>query len=331
MVPFSGGRDTTRVTVAPTLNSNPSLMPVVIGPTAGGKTRLAIELALRLGGECVSADSMQVYRGMDLGTAKPTAEERAAVPHHLLDVADPREEGFTVEEWRRLAEAAIADIRRRGRVPIVVGGTSLYVRALIEGLFEGPDPDPDLRAELDASPLESLREELERADPVAAARIHPNDRRRTQRAIEVFRQTGRPISAWQAEWDERLSTRAHPEARVIGLDWPVEAINRRINARVKAMFAGGLVEEARSLRSLGPLGRQAREAVGYGEALAVLDGVLSIEEAIERTKIRTRRYAKQQRTWLKRFRTIPGSVWIDAAEESEKNFLDAACRGLNGA
>jgi tRNA dimethylallyltransferase len=292
----------------------------VIGPTAGGKTRLAIELARSLGGECIGADSMQVYRGMDLGTAKPTGAERAAAPHHLLDVADPREEGFTVEDWRRLAEAAIAGIRARGRVPIVVGGTSLYLRALLEGLFEGPEPDSVLRGELDATPLDSLRSELARVDPKAAARIHPHDRRRTQRAIEVFRQTGRPISTLQAEWDERLSTRAHPEARVIGLDWPVEAINRRINARVKAMFADGLIEEARSLRALGPLGRQAPEAVGYGEAFAVLDGTLTLDEAIERTKIRTRRYAKQQRTWLKRFRTISGSIWIDAARESEENF-----------
>lgn len=300
----------------------------MIGPTAGGKTRLAIELARRLGGEVIGADSMQVYRGMDVGTAKPSAAELAAVPHHLIDVADPREEGFTVEEWRRLAEAAIAEIRGRGRVPIVVGGTSLYVRALLEGLFEGPAPDPSLRAELDAMSLESLRSELERVDPPAARRIHPNDRRRSQRAVEVFRQSGRPISELQAEWEERLSTRAHPEARVIGLDWPVEAINRRINLRVKAMFAGGLVEEARSLRAAGPLGRQAREAVGYGEAFDVLDGVLSLDEAIERTKIRTRRYAKQQRTWLKRFRTIPGGIWIAANEESEENFPSLVLAGL---
>lgn len=295
---------------------------MVIGPTAGGKTRLALELARRLGGECVGADSMQVYRGMDVGTAKPTAAELGGIPHHLLDVADPREEGFSVEEWRRLAEEAIAGVRSRGRIPIVVGGTSLYVRALLEGLFDGPEPDAGLRAELDATPLPELRAELERADPVAAGRIHPNDRRRTQRALEVFRQTGRPISSLQAEWDERLSTRAHPEARIIGLDWPVETINRRINARVKAMFAGGLIEEARALRALGPLGRQAREAVGYGEAFAVLDGNLDLEAAIERTKIRSRRYAKQQRTWLKRFRTIPDGIWLEAGEESEEIFPD---------
>jgi tRNA dimethylallyltransferase len=310
------------------LNVPRDALLVVIGPTAGGKTRLAIELATRLGGECVGADSMQVYRGMDVGTAKPTTAERAGVPHHLLDVADPREDGFTVEEWRRLAEEAIAGIRSRGRIPIVVGGTSLYVRALLEGLFDGPEPDASLRAELDATPLDSLRRELDRVDPAAAARIHPNDRRRTQRAIEVFRQTGRPISSLQAEWDARLSTRAHPEARIVGLDWPVEAINRRINARVRAMFAGGLIDEARSLRAAGPLGRQAREAVGYGEAFAVLDGAISVDDAIEQTKIRTRRYAKQQRTWLRRFRTIPGGVWIDAGGESEENFQDLALAGL---
>jgi len=301
---------------------------VVLGPTAGGKTRLAIDLARRLGGECVSADSMQVYRGMDIGTAKPTPEERAAVPHHLLDVADPHEDGFTVERWRRLAEEAIDDIRRRGKVPIVVGGTHLYARALLEGLFAGADPDPALRAGLEALPDAELRSELERVDPEAALRIHPHDRRRTLRAVEVFRQGGVPISRLQAQWDATLSTRGHPEARVVALDWPVEAINRRINARVKGMFEAGLVAETRQLLAAGPLGRQAREAVGYGEAIEVLAGTLAPQEAIERVKIRTRRYAKQQRTWLRRFRTLPGTIWLDATAIPEDHHGPAAAERI---
>ncbi len=284
---------------------------IIVGPTAGGKTALSIELAERLGGECISADSMQVYRGMDIGTAKPTLDERRGVPHHLLDIADPSDDGFTVDEWLERCEAAIADIRSRKRRPIVVGGTNLYVRALLEGLFKGPEPDPALRAALEATRLTELRAELERIDQKAAARIHPNDLRRTVRAIEVFRLSGRPLSEHQTQWSEDLRGNVRGDAFIVGLDWSVDAINRRMNARVKSMFDGGLVEEVRRLRERG-LGRQASEAVGYGEALAYLDRSLTVEEAIERTKIRTRRYGKQQRTWLRRFRGLPNALWIDA-------------------
>jgi tRNA dimethylallyltransferase len=300
------------------MRNDPPIL-VLVGPTAGGKTRLAIELARALpeGGECVSADSMQVYRGMDIGTAKPTSRERGGVPHHLLDLVGHDEDGFTVEAWLARAEEAIADIRGRGRVPIVVGGTNLYVRALLDGLFEGPKPDPRLRAELEATSTDELRRELLRVDPEAAARIHREDRRRTVRAIEVFRLSGVPISALQTQWSSDPRAAARPDARVVGLEWPVETINRRINDRVRAMIAAGFLDEVRSLLARAPFGRQSREAVGYAELAEHLAGRLSLEDAIEAIKIRSRRYAKQQRTWLRRFRPRPGSLWIDAGAEPE--------------
>jgi tRNA dimethylallyltransferase len=281
-----------------------AVFPVIIGPTAGGKSALAVEVALRLAqrgapGEVVSADSVQVYRGMDIGSAKPTAETRRGVPHHLIDVAEPTEP-FSVERWLALASAAIADIRARGRTPVVVGGTHLYVKALLEGLFEGPAPDPVLRARLTAMPSGERRAMLERVDPDAAARIHPNDARRTVRALEVHEQTGSPISALQTQWDRG----ARSDAMVAALAWPVEAINRRINARVGEMLRAGLLEEVRALWKAGRLGQQAREALGYKQFIAHLEGVVTLEEATEAVKIESRRFAKNQRTWIRRLTVV---------------------------
>ncbi|MBL9149159.1 MAG: tRNA (adenosine(37)-N6)-dimethylallyltransferase MiaA [Phycisphaerae bacterium] len=294
--------------------TSPAPILVIVGPTAGGKSALAMELARTLPGECISADSMQIYRGMDIGTAKPTAAERSEIPHHLIDLVEPDDDGFTVDAWLERATATIDEIRRRGRTPIVVGGTNLYVRALLEGLFEGPEPDPALRAALEALPLTALREELCRVDPPSAARIHPNDLRRTVRALEVFRQTGTPLSTLQTQWSADVRQNARQDAIVVGLEWPVESINRRINARVKDMMAAGFLDEVRGLAARG-LGRQAREAVGYGELLEHLAGRVSLEDAVEAIKIRTRRYAKQQRTWLRRFRALERSCWLDASVE----------------
>lgn len=301
---------------------------LVLGPTAGGKTRLAIDLARALpgGGECISADSMQVYRGMDVGTAKPTAAERAEAPHHLLDVADPAEDGFTVDRWLALAEAAIEDVRTRGRAPIVVGGTNLYVQALLAGLFEGPEPEPALRARIAATPPEALRDWLERVDPAAAARIHRNDHRRSVRAIEVYEQTGRRLSDLQHQW---ASATPREDVIMIGLDWPVPDINRRINERVRAMVTRGLFDEVRGLLGSG-LGRQAREALGYRQAIDHLEGRIGREEAIEQIKIRTRRLAKQQRTWLRRFRTFPRACWLPASEITSQLLADETLRAIDG-
>ena len=288
---------------------------IVLGPTASGKTSLALELAEHLpgGGELIGADSMQIYRGMDVGTAKPTAAERARAPHHLIDFIDPHEESFSAHDWVRLAEEAITSVRDRGSHPIVVGGTNLYIRALLEGLMEGPEPDPELRSRLDAMSDEALRENLMRIDPAAAERIHRNDRRRTIRALEVFELSGTPLSEQQVQWDEQQIT-PRRRTRVICLDWPTEALNRRINARVRQMADAGFLEEVRTLRERAPLSTQAAKAVGYEELGAHLDGTLTLEEALERTKIRTRRFAKQQRTWMRRFQAMNGTLKLDPTD-----------------
>jgi tRNA dimethylallyltransferase len=305
---------------------------LILGPTAGGKTDLAIDVARGLpgepvGGECICADSMQVYRGMDIATAKPTPQQRAAVPHHLLDLLDPGEEGFSVDTWLGLAQEAVGEIRDRRRYPIVVGGTNLYVQALLEGMADGPAPDAELRTELEAADPAALRRRLEAIDPGAAARIHPNDRKRTIRAIEVYELSGRRISEMQQQWHRGVS---RPDVRIIGLDYSVEAINARINARARAMIHNGLVDEVRALVASGGPGRQAAEALGCRQVLDHLAGRMSLEEAVEQIKIRTRRYARQQRTWLRRFRVHPQSVWIPAdgisPQELVEKSLMAICR-----
>ena len=304
---------------------------LVMGPTAGGKTALSVELALRMpgGGECVGADSMQVYRGMDIGTAKPSAEERRGVPHHMIDVADPHGGAYTVADWLDGAREAIAAIHARGRHAIVVGGTNLYVKSLVEGMFEGPPGDPDVRARLEALPTEMLRRDLEHHDPVAASRIHPNDRRRTVRALEVWQLTGRRISDMQRQWKD--APRALPAGmHLVGLEWPVDLINERINRRVHAMVAGGLEQEVMRLLAKGPLNRQAIEAVGYREVLRHFAHEIPIEQAEEDIKVRTRQYARQQRTWLRRFKAIPGAIWVDGPRTSTAEAASAVIDTLFG-
>ncbi|MCW5776784.1 MAG: tRNA (adenosine(37)-N6)-dimethylallyltransferase MiaA [Phycisphaeraceae bacterium] len=290
-----------------------SRFPVIVGPTASGKSALAVEVALALEarglprGEVVSADAFQVYRGMDIGTAKPTADERRGVAHHLIDLVEPDDpEPFTLHRWLTLANSHIDGLRARGATPIVVGGTHLYVKALLDGLFEGPGEDAAIRAELRAMEPAARRRELERADPAAAARIHPNDERRTVRALEVYRLTGKPISDHQSQWD----CTPRPDALLVGLEWPTEVLNRRINARVKEMMERGLLVEVRALAPR--LGPQASEALGYKQLLTHLEGRATLEEAVEAVKIETRRFAKNQRTWLRRLRETPGSLWLNA-------------------
>ncbi len=299
--------------------------PVIVGATAGGKTALAIELARAVSrahgidAEIISADSMQVYRGMDIGSAKPSAEELAAVVHHLIGVAEPGE-SFTVDRWLALTEEAIAGIRSRGHLPIVVGGTLLYIKALLEGLFDGPEADEALREALRAMGTDALRAELERVDPSAAERIHPNDTRRTVRALEVFRLTGTAISELQAQWDRGGS---REDALLVGLGWEPDAINRRINARVKLMLEQGLVEETTRLWETGKLVGQAREGLGYKQLIEHLEGGCSLDDAVERIKVETRRFAKNQRTWLRRLRTTPGSLWFEVGEMAPDKIAQA--------
>lgn len=285
---------------------------LILGPTAGGKTSLSIELANRIegGGECIIADSMQVYTGMDIGTAKPTAEEQSQAVHHLIDIADPRDDGFTVETWLTKANDSIEDVRSRGKWPIVVGGTNLYVQSLLFGLFDGPECDQEKRDELHAVPNPELLERLRKLDPEAADRIHVNDKRRLVRAVEVCEATGMPLSSLQAQWGKPMP---REDARMIGLSWPVKTINRRINSRVRTMFDQGLLNEVEGLKD--SLGKQASEALGYKQLLAYFEGKSTLEEAQERIKILTRRYAKQQRTWLKRFKILPSANFIDMDEK----------------
>lgn len=312
---------------------SPIRFPVIVGPTAGGKSSLAVSVAHRLRAvagypaEVITADSIQVFRGLDIGSAKPTESEKQGIPHHLIDILEP-EERFSVHAWLGMAERLVAEVKARGAIPIVVGGSHLYVKALLEGLFEGPPVDPDLRARLNARDLTDLRRELEQVDPVAAGRINAMDHRRTVRALEVHLATGRPISDHQRQWDQEKPGRS--DCVLVGVEWPVPDINRRINARVRAMIERGLDAEALALWRARRLGIQAREALGYKQLIEAFEGRCTIEEAHERIKIETRRFAKNQRTWLKRLQRTPGSVWINAANtppEQWPSIVVHACLG----
>lgn len=243
------------------------------GPTAAGKTQVGLELAERLGAEIISLDSMAVYQGMDIGTAKPTAADRARVPHHLLDLVPPTED-FSLSEYIDAAHAAIQEIRRRGRQVLFVGGTPLYLKALLRGVYQGPPPDWEFRMrieeELQHVPVTALHERLQVIDPLLAARLHPHDKRRIIRGLEVFKLTGQRLSHLQTQFDEGRP--AH-EMKVFVLDWPREELHRRIEARVRQMFHAGLVEEVRGLVArYGQLSRTAMQAVGYREVLRYLGG-----------------------------------------------------------
>ncbi len=285
---------------------------VVLGPTASGKSALAMELARRAGGEILSVDSMQVYRGMDIGTAKPTPQERSAIPHHLIDVVGP-EESFTVARFVELADRAIADAARRGVPLIATGGTPLYYKALFEGLFEGPPADEAVRERLRQQSGDELHAKLLSIDPQAAARIHANDTRRLVRALEVHELTGRPISSFQTDWAS--NARRH-EAIWFGLHWERDLLNRRINARVKEMMAGGWLEETRGLIGQhGRLSKTAAEATGYAELIAHLEGKLTLAEATEQIKISTRQLARRQMKWLRRWGQVKWVEGVNATLE----------------
>jgi tRNA dimethylallyltransferase len=287
------------VDVMPNPKQSPIL--VILGPTASGKTAVAIEAALRAGAEVLSVDSMQVYRGMDVGTAKPIEAERRGVVHHGVDVVPPSEP-FTVARFVELADATIADAARRGVPLVATGGTPLYYKALFEGLFEGPGADETVRERLRALPNEELFRRLSEVDPQAAARIHANDHKRLVRALEVYELTGRPISSFQTHWSD--PSPRHP-AVWVGLDWDKDALNRLINARVKAMIAAGWVEEVRRLLETYPnLSHTAAEATGYRELIGHVQGKLSLDDAIEQIKIATRQLARRQMKWFRRFRGV---------------------------
>jgi len=282
---------------------------VLTGPTGSGKSRLGLDLAERLGAEIISMDSMALYRGMDVCTAKPSADDRARVPHHLLDVLDPWESA-SVAWWLDRAKEAVADIQGRGRRVLFVGGTPLYLKALLDGLFDGPAADEALRAELEQVAAELGSAELHRrlalVDPASAARLHPNDTRRLVRALEVYQATGRPLSDWQRQWDVPRDVPPSPdgvapEDRCLWLDRPREELYARIDARVLQMVDDGLVEEVRRLYALPrPMSKQARQALGVEELAEHLAGREPLATAVERVQRASRNYAKRQLTWLRR-------------------------------
>ena len=266
---------------------------------------------------------MQVYRGLDLGTAKPSAADRVRVPHHLVDILDLTE-SFDAAQFARLAHRAVAEIQSRGRVPILCGGTGLYFRAFLEGLGEAPSADPKLRAELEALPLEKLLEELCERDPVTYEKIDRQNPRRVVRAVEVIRLTGKPFSAQRAEWKSE-SRIQNPESRFFCLTRSNSDLQARINARVDAMFARGLVDETRELLKHGLEQNQtAMQAIGYRQVVEHLRGERSLKETIERVKIRTRQFAKRQLTW---FRAQNGLQWIELKPDDppEKWLPEISC------
>lgn len=291
----------------------------VVGPTAAGKTALSLALAHALGGEVVNADSMQLYRGMDVGTAKLPPDEREGVPHHVLDLWDVTFPA-SVAEYQEAARAAVEDIAARGRVPILVGGSGLYVRAVLEE-FEFPGTDPAIRERLEAELAEAgpapLHARLREADPDAAARILASNGRRIVRALEVIEMTGAPFTAALPE------PKPFYDSVQIGVDRETEELDRRIAERVDLMWATGLIEEVRELDRAGlRAGRTASRALGYQQALAQIDGVLGEEEAKEDTVRGTRRFVRRQRSWFRRDDRV---TWLDGASRTCAEDALAVC------
>ena len=295
--------------------SGPPPVVALVGPTATGKTALGVALASRLGGEVVNADSMQLYRGMDIGTAKPDRAERDGVPHHLLDLWHVRQ-AASVAEYRRLARAEVDRLRAADVVPLLVGGSGLYVRAVLDEL-DFPGTDPAVRARLEAELAEAgpaaLHARLAAVDPAAAAAVLPSNGRRVVRALEVVEITGGPFQATLPE------PRRHYPAVVVGLDREPAELDERVAVRVDRMWAAGLVAEVEALAADGLReGPTASRALGYAQVLAQLDGALTPAEARERTVSATRRFVRRQRSW---FRRDTATTWLDAARP---DLVDAA-------
>jgi tRNA dimethylallyltransferase len=287
----------------------------LVGVTASGKTELALGLAERLGREIVSLDSMLVYRGMDVGTAKPTPEERARVPHHLIDRVDPAE-AYDARRYLLDVAQVCADLAGRGVRPLFVGGTGFYLKLLSDGLFEGPPVDPAVRAALEARGADEgwgqLHAELLEADPPSGRRIHPNDHKRVVRALEVLEQTGRPLSEWQAQW---AAAEARPRPRcLLGLEPDPARYEARIAARIRGMLADGWIEEVRRIRDGAGFGASAIQALGYPELLAHLEEPGDEAALVDRIALKTRQFARRQRTWWRRFEDL---AWAPAGLAGE--------------
>jgi tRNA dimethylallyltransferase len=281
-----------------------SALPVVLGPTASGKSELAIHIALEFGGEIVSCDSLQIYRGFDIGTAKVPEAERHGIPHHMIDVVEPTGL-YTAGEYSRAARQVLHEISARGRTPVVVGGTGFYLRALLEGLFPGPQRNEALRAKLEQREQRrpgSLHRILSRLDPESAARIHSNDRSKIIRALEVRLLEGAPITG--AFHRGRAALQGY-RAIKLGLNPPRALLYERMNTRTSRIFEQGLVEEVRGLLAAGvPKHAKPFESLGYKQALAMLEGRLTAQEALASTQLETRRYAKRQLTWFRKEQNV---------------------------
>lgn len=289
------------------------------GATASGKSRVAIELAERLGAEIIAMDSMTLYRGMDIGTDKPSAADRARVRHHLIDVLDPSESA-SLDQYLKWAESAVNEIRSRGKQPLFVGGTPLYLKACLRGIFEGPPADPVLREELqreaETKGVDKLHERLRFVDPKAAEKILPGDLRRIIRALEVHEKTGRPISDWQQEFDKP----ADPKPAVACIVRSRAERRRRIDERVPLMIAAGWIDEVQQLIAPDrpPLSRVASQAVGYEEIIEHLAGRLSLDATVGLIQTRTRQFSKRQMTW---FRHIEECTFFETSENEPFELL----------
>lgn len=286
------------------------------GPTAVGKTALGVALARRLGAEVIALDSMTLYRRLDIGTAKPSVAERCGVPHHLIDVLEPSE-AASVADYRRWAGAAVDRLAASGRRALFVGGTALYLKALLRGLFDAPPVPPEVRAGLEAAADRlgdrAMHDRLRAVDPAAAGRLHPNDRRRVIRALEVAEATGRPLSEQQVEHDRP----APPTVPVLALERPRPEVRDRIDRRVEQMFAAGLVDEVRGLLAEAPpLHPVPAQGVGYREVADLLAGRVDRATAVERTQARTRQFAKRQATWFRNLAEVR-SFPLDPGEPAE--------------
>lgn len=303
-------------------------MYVIIGCTASGKAALGVELARRCGGRILSIDSMKIYRGMDIGTAKASSAVRAEIPHHAVDIVDPWQ-AFSVAQYLEIADRTVETVAPHAPL-LAVGGTGLYLKALVEGMFEGPGRDPAIREELHARAeregTAALHADLARVDPAAAGWIHPNDLRRIVRALEVHRQTGTPISELQRQWDQG---RSRHDFRILWLRRSREDTNHRINRRVHRMIDEGLVDEvARLLADPRGLSTQAAAALGYAEVIRHLRGDWPLAEAVEQIKINTRQFAKNQRTWFRHF-AARGARALDVAPDATvEGVADAAAELL---
>ena len=289
----------------------------VTGATASGKTAVSLALAKRLDAEIISLDSMAIYRGMDIGTAKPTAETQSLVPHHLIDIRDPNET-CSVSEYRELAMEKVDEIHSRGKKVLFVGGTALYLKTLLRGMFDGPPADWEFRKQIEAEVENvgdaALHERVASVDPVAAHKLHVNDRRRLIRALEVYKLTGKPISHWQMEFADGVDA---SECKVFSLRHPRPILHERIETRVDQMFEAGLIDEVRGLlERWTDLSHTAAQAVGYREVIEHLRGEKDFAETREKVRVRTRKFARHQETW---FRGLSEVRMIDIVPNSDKS------------